>query len=472
MVGLLDLPLELREPILLGVVLDTIQQQPEGPLSIYGEPSSRHVPVLEPSLEFRRTFCRPLQRHASPLLLINHQIRNEVTHLVLQRLGQRINDAKLDFVCMDRKGLWATWLSAPFPATHLHTVNAQVRNFTRIVPSLARAARSRLISTSIGQDDDWQGERQVAEMMRDFLANFLRGQRAATILWDTQSARSYSESGAASRTIQNLVIDLPFESDPRYSPREPALACHNMYRDGMYCMLPFEKRTALLFARSLHAQMLKTFGVLPRHGIYNHFPDIVFEGIGVIDIRVGGVQFRTLDVGQLLAELPHSEDWLARYVNRSEFFKLKRIVEEKRKAAGFRVMKRSNQEHEIVGAAGAIAAILAGRDESLVDKAAALRDDTTPPRQPKTGESVAFMGKTVFVRNDGTVLSGQATFYSSDLRDFMELDWMLRGQFENHVGGPRSDVEVALFKSEAIFIGRNTITSGDATFYGRAKQRK
>jgi hypothetical protein len=79
-------------------------------------------------------FCKSLKRHAMPLLHINQQIRAEVIDFVLQKLGQRIDDAKVDVIYrIETKWgpstLWATWLSAPFPTYHLHTLHAQIRQF-------------------------------------------------------------------------------------------------------------------------------------------------------------------------------------------------------------------------------------------------------------------------------------------------------------------------------------------------------
>lgn len=496
MVGLLDLPLELREPIFLDLILQTTQQPPENPPSAsrsntYG--LVRGLPVLKKTGD---VFCKPLQNHALPLLHINQQIRDEVIDLVSRRLGQRIDDAKVDVMYLAHEGLWATWLSVPFPTAHINTLHARLRNF-----HARHRNTDRLLAYCGTHDSRNQGscsgvDVQNAGMLCDFLVAFLRGHERRSLSAVSQSSSSRCAYRNFGRTVKKVVVNVDFDSEwdaEQETPQYP-LTGAKMILDfarsddeeeisNMAChrMVPTTKRNALAVAESLYQQLLKVFDVQPEYPRNaRSFPNIVIENVGAIDIKVGGRPFRSLDLGQILADLPRKEEWRHQNLRRSEFFKWKRIAEEKRKTAGFEVVRSSVHEHELVGSAGLIAGMLSKRRESLVrDVAAVPEDAASSSTQPARGEMVAFTGKALLIQEDGNSLPGSATFYCPTspiwrtiylhIQNGQPVDETSEPNHPvQHIAEVPRDGELVLFKGEAILLPANEITSGNATFYGRA----
>lgn len=476
MVGLLDLPLELREPILLDVILDTIQQPPDDPASA-GRSEGYEVMratgfMAKPPRD--ATFLKPLQHHAMSLLHVNQQIRDEVIGIMPRRLAQRVDDAKLDLLYVQNMGwnLWATWLSAPFPTNNLNTLHAQIRHFQAprfYAPLIAHQ------NVSTGEDCKFWVNPESAEMLLDFLAELLRPPPGKT------------------STIQNLVIDVPFDPDQQDS-LETRVRCSwctdpgaGIPNNHARCRIPSGKRAALILAQALHDQLLHIYEKSPTGWRIMRHPNIIFEAIGTIHLKVGGRPFRSLNLSQVLAELPRSEEWNKRSIRRSEFFQWKRAVEEKRKTAGFTLVKSSVQEHELVGSAGIIASMLLARGESIVREVTTSPEDVEPSaRQPAVNGIVAFAGKAMLVQEDGISLPGHATFYySDDIPLWVTLPQPFAAQSVDYshvrdyqgeyIEEQPKDGELALFKREAILFQTDSmlttsVDSGEATFYGPAEE--
>lgn len=255
MVGLLDLPLELREPILLDVILDTTQHPPDDPRWL--ESQTDYVFMDEGGVNTEDSapiFVRALQRHAMPLLQVNQQIRDEVIDLMPRRLGQRVDDASIDVVFVDKDSsswalqfrLCATWLSAPFPTNHRNTVHAQIRHFQFPIAELAWLSHHQTMG---GDCQSWV-DSQTAGLLLGFLANSLVAPTGSAASSKAQRIAVAGGSRRPYRTIQNLVIDIPFEPDQQDS-LETRIRCswcadahRYMSNDGFHQMIPSGKRAS------------------------------------------------------------------------------------------------------------------------------------------------------------------------------------------------------------------------------------
>lgn len=408
-----------------------------------------------------------------------------------RKLAHQIDDAKLDVLYVERMGrnLWTTWISAPFPTNNLSTLHAQIRDF-QIPYSFIRHIGHPTVS--IEQDCKFWVNPESAEMLLKFLAEFLHPRTGKTSIHKTQRTAGANGSRPASRTIQNLVIDIPFDLDQQDSleTRVQCLWCAGPDEDinnNARRRIPSGKRAALIFAQSMHKQLLHIFETAPTGWCAERFPRIIFEAIGTIGLRVGGRLFGSLNLSKILAELPHSEEWNEHSIRRAEFFQWKRAAEEKRKTAGFTLVKHSVQEHELVGSAGIIASMLSAREESLVREVTTILAPSA--RSPAANEAVAFTGAAIFVQEDGSGLPGNATFYqAADRAPWARLLWLGQpldyldeiGYQEEYIEQPGDyieeqpkDGELVVFTGEAILFRSdniaNTITSGDATFYGPAE---
>lgn len=490
MVGLLHLPLELREPILLNVILETTQRPPDGPLSDELREGYEVVKAGGINADSRpQIYCKPLQSHSMPLLQVNRQIRYEVIDILPRKLGQRIDDAKLDVLFVEDvfQQLWGTWLSAPFPTSNLNTLHAEIRDF-QILRSFS--SHTTHPTASIEQDCRHWVVPCCADTLLKFLADFLQPGEGSTPIYNAQEIKYAAGSQVASRTIQNLAINIPLKLDQQDS-LETRVRCSwcksanaNVSNDSIYRRIPSGKRAALIFAQSLHDQLRGIFDTTPRHCPLITCPRIVFETIGSIHLKVAGKLFASMDLGKILAEMPRSEEWNEYGVSRAEFFQWKRLTEEKRKTAGFTMVKSSVQEHELVGSAGIIASILSTRAQILVREVITISEDAAPSaRLPRVNETVAFTGNAVFVQEDGSSLPGNATFYEptpvpmpvvfprwwTPLSDGHEVH-----RVEKHIKEQPQDGETVLFKGESILFRdrwmETTITSGEATFYGPAEE--
>ncbi|KAL1878180.1 hypothetical protein Daus18300_002097 [Diaporthe australafricana] len=482
MVGFLDLPVELRDQILLEVILDTIQQPPEAPVSVKNNEAYR---LVEDDSGFMASysvgyFCKALQRHALPLLHINQQTRDEVIGVVSRRLGQRVDDAKLDVMDIKNEGTWATWLSAPFPFTHLNVLHVQLRMFD--VPLLDQTPEGYL-----GDNDP------DAEGLCDLLACFLGALAGRSLLLENPEPSAGYGWRRGHHWVESLSIDIPFNSepDPRYSLEtfmQHAMDPNFKSTDEHYhCVVPSTQDIATAFAEFLHRYLLRIFDGEPQRRRNFHFHDIVYERIGKINISVGGTPFRSLDLSQILAELPPNENWFWAMLSRENYFFWKRMVEDTRETLGFRVVSPSIQEHELEGSLELIVGLLAAGNERLLDD---IRDDEfpdefPPPGEPDNREIVAFTGQAVLIQEDGTKILGNANFYwktdhiyYDDEEDIVRTG-RSRGPFGTLPACYRmadlekksENGEAELFSGEAIVIGTSTIVSGDATFYGRAEDK-
>lgn len=503
--SLLDLPLELREPILLDVVIDTIQEGPE---------STDEVGYFRGYHMLSHTWnsdvsCKSLPRHAMALLQINQQIRYEVIDIVLRRLGQRFNDAKVDAMYVQfgqsfpQTSLFATWLSAPFPTTHLNSLHVQIRCFQTFENSFFRWDPSPLPFTheSVDSGEDcqlWLGSENAASLL-EFVRASLQPEVAHDSSHECKTPSRALKTRTIDRTVQKLVIDIPFDSDPPLLPgaRVRCMFCPttntNFSKTPSSRIIPTGKRAALIFAQSLHEQLLRVLEIVPRHGkpliTPNIIPSIIFESVGTIEVNVQGRLFRSLELSQTLAKIPHVEEWDWPPFNRAKFFEWKREVEEKRRAAGFEVVESSIQEHDLVGSVGVICSILAARDETLVPQGTLPTNNAAPSiDQHERHEAVTFPGKAILVQEDGTKLTGDATFHTHEVeRRIIDLVCYETSFFGGCQGSdltgqefeedpmkeqPR-DGERVVLQGEAIYIGEwdelRTIISGDAIFYGRAE---
>lgn len=274
-------------------------------------------------------------------------------------MGQRIDDAKIDFMYLRCEGLWATWLCAPFTTRHLNTVHAQLRKFGGCkLFGPAAWARARLWSITGGFETltstDLSGDLDVLRLL-NFLTSFLRGMASSQ---EIPSFNSSSGRRDVIRTIQNLSINILFDCERRNQswlaePNSASTNNHQHIRDVLQHMA-VSKDDAFESAELLHEHLLKVFDLVRKKVRGMTFPARILENIGTIDIKVGGVPFRNLDLAQILADLPRHETWtgIDSEFTRSEFFEWKRSAEEKRKKAGLRVASASIQEDEIVQSAG------------------------------------------------------------------------------------------------------------------------
>lgn len=172
-IGLLDLPPELREPILVEVILDTTQEPPDGPLSAKNSEGYEVVKISGIDTgPGGPIYHKPLQSHSMPLLHVNKQIRDEVINLMPRKLGQRVDDAKLDVLFLQgkRPRVWGTWLSAPFPTSNLNTLHAEIREFMMVKSG---GHRSTHMIAKAGQDCKLWVNLQCADKLLKFLAHFL-----------------------------------------------------------------------------------------------------------------------------------------------------------------------------------------------------------------------------------------------------------------------------------------------------------
>ncbi|POS75212.1 hypothetical protein DHEL01_v206396 [Diaporthe helianthi] len=501
MVGLLDLPLELREPILLDVIFDTIKQQPAQPPTldeaVIGD--YRCVQVFERGRNGSvLSFCSSLKRHAMSLLHVNQKIRNDVISFVLPGLAQHTNDAKLDIII--KKGphprpvsLWATWLSAPFPAYHLNTLHMQIRYFQDHVSWEHHPSR---ILRSVKDCDSWI-DYGTADMLLRFVAEQTKAHGAS--IHERQRITITKGRLKSHRTIQKLVIDIPVD------PNVPTSRGERVYCSGClpnttstwdeanFCMVPTGKRTALILAKFLREKLLEIF-----HSVAESLeqPDyttirIIFERVGTIDLNVHGRLFESINLGQILAKSPRTEYRWGPFLagGRADFFAWKRAAEDQRMAAGFEPVNHSMQEHELSGPLGLIGSILSRRVDSILVKDPG--DDVPPARQRVPRDPVVFTGKAALIQEDGTRISGDATFHRPAMfvlgnMLFVDLGFdtfdtygevPLLSDSDSSFSGIRGEEvreeEIEIFKAEAIVIStydfEETIISGDAIFYGSAK---
>ncbi|KAH8784901.1 hypothetical protein F5883DRAFT_635883 [Diaporthe sp. PMI_573] len=342
---------------------------------------------------------------------------------------------------------------------------------------------------------DWI-DPENAEMLLKFVAKSLHARAGNASIHESQGIAAPQGSRPAHRTIQKLVINIPVDPDAGHS-RE-AQDIHQVSSKNVRCMIPSGKRAALVFASSLHEQLLRIFDNVLKFCHDNSFRTRIFECVGAIDLNVDGRLFRRLNLSQIFANLPCDEQWFGFGFSRVEFFEWKRAAEDKRKAAGFELVRPSVQEHELAGSAGLIASILAARDESLGREVILPSDDDTPSaRQPETHEQF-FIGNALLVQENGSMVAGEATFYYSDLfiwmntlqyvrppatfpplhhdqpdPSFSELSYARKVFNKQALGDRPREREVVLFEGETILFSGvdyyETITSGDATFYGRAE---
>lgn len=424
-----------------------------------------------------------------PLLQVNQRIRDEVIDLLPRKLGQRIDDAKLDVLFVENisRQLWGTWLSAPFPTNNLNTLHAEIRVF-----QINRSYVSRLMhwAGSTGQDCRYWVDSECAEKLLKFLTNFLQPREGHTPAHKAWGINLAAESRVANRTIQNIAINIPFELEQQDSlqTRVRCSWCANAIADASNNddgrMIPSGKRAALIFAQSLHNQLLQMFETPPREWHVTNCHRALFEAVGTIHLKVAGRPFASMDLGELLAKMPRDEQWNQYGVSRAEFFEWKRLAEERRKAAGFTLVDTSVQEHELVGPAGIIAGLLSTRAQSLVRGMTRFSEEVAPfTRIPTVNEGVALKGNAVFVQEDGSSLPGNALFYSPPLPLSLGMDrwhippigdyhWMY--YMKKRSEAQPEDGEVVLFKGEAILLQstseETTITSGEAMFYGPAEE--
>lgn len=428
-----------------------------------------------------------------PLLQVNQQIRDEVVDLMPRKLGHRADDAKLDFLFVEDsyRHLWGTWLSAPFPTSKLNTLHAEIRAI-QIVDSITfPLIRSVHPIANVGQDCKIWVDSQCAAKLLNFLVDFLQPRKGEVSMHTTQRVEGAAGSQIANRTIQDLAINIPFEPDQQESleTRIRCLWCTNanagVSSNYVHRRILSGRRAALIFAQSLHNQLLHIFETPPTGWPLFNFSRIIFEAIGTIQLKVAGRPFASMDLSKILAKIPHSEKWNENGVSRAEFFQWKRLAEERRKTAGFTTVKSSVQEHELVGSAGMIASMLSTRSQGLGRKMTMLSEKVAPfTRIPAVDERLAFTGKAVFVQEDGSSLPGNATFYEPAPVPMMPVvfpRWwtpLSGGQemhrMETHIKEQRRDGEVVLFKGESILFRdrwmETTITSGEATFYGPAEE--
>lgn len=485
MVGLLDLPLELREPILLDVILETTQPPPDGPFTVERRQEYEYIASFgigdDPC---SRLSCKPLQRHAMPLLHVNQKIRDEVMDLMPRRLAHRFNDAKLDVLYEENMGrgwdIQATWLSEPFPTKTMDTLHAKIRHLQYRTPGSPALSHPRV---NIAQDCKYWLHRETAVMFLHFLAVFLTQNRTVTEFTDAYTPWSVS----ASRTIRNVVIDIPFELDQQGS-LETRVRCFGCTHDGgpmasdqSFAMIPSGKRAALILAQALENKLFQVFESVQIGSTFFDPRKIAFESIGAIHLKVGERLFASFDLGQILAKMPRNEEWTrTRWTcwSRAGFFEWKRSAEEKRSTSGFGEVRPSFQEHELVGSAGIIAAMLSARGDSIVREATSFSEDVAPSIDvPEAEELIAFTGNAVFVQ-DGVALPGNATFYCPDdtVGRYTTYLHPVTSQSPNdryegeHVEEQAKDGERVLFKGEAVLFPVNKILSGEATFYGPAEE--
>lgn len=490
MVGLLDLPLELREPILLEVILDTTQKPPDGPLSAELSGGYEVLNITDSWVNIHR---KHLQRHSMPLLQVNQQIRDEVVDLMPRNLGHRADDAKLDFLFVEdfHRHLWGTWLWAPFPTSNLNTLHAEIRSF-----QIANSITIPLIQlthpiANVGQDCKTWVDSQCAAKLLNFLVDFLQPRKGEVSMYTTQRVEGAAGSQIANRTVQDLAINIPFEPDQQESleTRVRCLWCTSasagVSSNDIHRSMLSGRRAALILAQSLHNQLLHLFETPPTGWPLDNFSRIIFEAIGTIHLKVAGTPFSSIDLSKILAKIPGSEEWNENGVSRAEFFQWKRLAEERRKIAGFTMVKSSVQEHELVGSAGVIASMISTRSQGLGRNVTIFSEKVAPfTRIPAVNERVAFTEKAVFVQEDGSSLPGKATFYEPTPVPMMPVvvpRWWtpLSGghemhRVEKHIKEQPRDGEIVLFKGESILFRdrwiETTITSGEATFYGPAEE--
>lgn len=416
-------------------------------------------------------------------------------------MDQRVDDAKADVMYLADAGLWATWLSAPFPTNHVNTLHACLRNFQ------ARDQDSGWIIVSTGHHSMMrQGfcsgvDTQNAGLLCDFLANFLRGDQANPLQIKSQRAIRGRGNQRSGPTIQKVAINIDFDSDwnaaqetPQYPLTQTSLFIdltqttinQQLLHKHYHRMVPSSKRNALAVAESLYRHLLEVLDPRPRFFSATSFPDIIFERIGTIDINVGSRPFRNLDLGQILAELPRREAWTDVGFSRSEFFEWKRNAEQERRTAGFGMVRPSVKEEFLVGSSALVASMLSKRCENLVRDVATSSEDIAPAAsmQSARNESIAFTGKAMLFQKDGNLLPGNATFYSSSGPNWSTYIPNIQSVVndsepycpEQDIEELPQDDEVALFKGETIVFQScridPAIISGDATFYGRAGEAR
>lgn len=423
------------------------------------------------------------------LLQVNQQIRDEVIDIMPRKLGQRIDDAKLDvlFVGDINRQLWGTWLSAPFSTSNLNTLHAEIRVFQ--ITRCSFENRLKHPPASTGQDCRYWVYSRCAEMLLKFLTDFLQSREGKTSVHKAQGIGFAAENQGANRAIQNVAINIPFELDQQDSleTRVQCFWCTNANDDAFnndsHRMIPSGKRAALIFAQSLHNQLLRIFETPPRDWHVTNYHRTLFEAVGTIHLKVAGRPFASMDLSKILAKIPCDEGWHRHGVTRSEFFEWKRLAEERRKTAGFTLVDTLVQEHELVGSAGIIAGMLSSRSQNLVRKVTMFPKKVAPfTRVPAVNERVAFKGKAVFVQEDGHSLPGNAMFYQPAHLPWSlgvtgsSAHWMYRYYLPKRIEEQLEDGEIVLFKSEAILFQADwtetTITSGEATFYGPAEDRR
>lgn len=497
MVGLVDLAYELRVEILLPLIRGTTQQQPEDPDAARRDGGYGLIANTSMMTDFQgKIRFKPLPGHSMPLLLVNGKIRDEIIAFMPGRLGHRFDDAKVDalFVADPNWRLCVTWLSAPFPTNNLNTLHAQIRKFETFQSVWINPSHP---TPSINDDCEYWVNEDCAGMLLYFLTGWLRPRQGENLIYEAQTIRDGDGSRTTSRTIQNLVIDIPVEPDQQESLEERirCMMCPvpggNFGNGHYHRWIPSGRRAALILAQSLHKQLLYFFEIAPRWSTWTsaslRLPKIGLESIGTIHLNVAGRLFAKMDLGQILAKLPHNEEWKLGGFGRAEFFQWKRAAEEKRKSSGFPVVEDSIQEHELAGSAGFIANILFARGGSLVREVTIPSEDEPPSATQEEldelGERVAFTGSAVLIQEDGDIFPGNATFYSSIYFPVYTADfqraWVKRPSrqwcrlhypLDPGVLRPQ-DGELVLFTGEAILFRKGittSIISGQATFYGPA----
>ncbi|KAK1595477.1 uncharacterized protein LY79DRAFT_577867 [Colletotrichum navitas] len=308
-VGLLTIPREIRDLILDEVVFLPDRPPPLNP-SVSQDRKRReykgkgfsdgHDIWVEKQIR-----APPSGSPNNAILLVNRQLHDEAKTL----LASKGTHCRLDVMYVKECGLWPTWLAVPRSTRHADSVHVQFRIF----------------DPPADVNPDWKNEEQFrgGDGGPPFIVwNFYA--MLSGYLQYGPTAFSSVVADSSSFTIKRLVLDVlpppPEEKHDRLvsggARRPPA---HDMFerfttmvmdaekreRRGITWPRPQEGKESLIPAEKLAFFMCcQIGGLLSMYRDWADFGDILYEGVGSIEIRVNGEPRRYFDLDEMLDRLP------------------------------------------------------------------------------------------------------------------------------------------------------------------------
>lgn len=315
--GLLDIPVEIREQI-LNDYLDTYRA--EAPLN---PASSFHG---RQSHSYDHVFYTKTQNPALSVLLVNKQLHVEMKDVLRHKRSQKGN-YELDIMYVKDSGLWPTWLSVPTLTTDIDTIHATFRLFN-LPDNIPKEMKYRNMWLG-GDGGPPSGVWVFYKMFTRFLEQNIGP-------WPCRI-----EEEAQSITVQRLVLDVVTPAEPDILPlastsRRPTVD----YMGRFFLKAENESTPAVrIFANFIRREI----GALLCMGYHTTgYGEMLHERFGTIEIRVNGEEYHKWDLSDVFARLPLSDDqWgtFSAVQRKASYRHWKTDTAEKRRKAGFKVVE-------------------------------------------------------------------------------------------------------------------------------------